>query len=285
MRTQKEMMQLILNFAEDDDRIRVVGMNGSRVNPQIIGDRFQDYDIVYLVTEMNSFIKNREWLDYFGERLIMQTPEDSELFPPSLGNWFSFLMQFTDGNRIDLMLVPIEELDQYMKNDSLTTILLDKDKRINNKPIPTEESHYLQIPTENQYLDACNEFWWVSTYVTKGLCRKEFLYAIDHIENVMQEEILRMMAWKVGCQYGFRVNLGKSYKFLEEYVSETEWKALQQMYNLSTYDDCWRVLFHMFAMYKELVVFVADSLQFQLPDYQHKVESYVRQLYDDGNRS
>ncbi len=278
------MMQLIMNFAEQDERIRVVGMNGSRVNKNIEKDSYQDYDIVYLVTEMDSFIKNREWIDYFGEILIMQTPEDSELFPPSLGNWFSFLMQFTDGNRIDLMLVPIEELDSYVKNDSLTTILLDKDERVKNKPIPTEESHFLQMPTENQFLDACNEFWWVSTYVAKGLCRNEFLYATNHIEKVMREEILRLIAWKVGCQYGFQVNLGKSYKFLEQYTTARDWQALQQTFQLSTYDNCWRVLFHMFEMYRELVTFVADRLQFKVPDYDQNVEAYVRQLHHDANR-
>ena len=49
------------------------------------------------------------------------------LFPPELGDRFTYLMLFEDGTRIDLMLIPIEEMDEYMREDHLTVILLDKD--------------------------------------------------------------------------------------------------------------------------------------------------------------
>jgi hypothetical protein len=37
----------------------------------------------------------------------MQKPEGMAMFPPTLGDWFAYLMTFEDGNRIDLKLVPI----------------------------------------------------------------------------------------------------------------------------------------------------------------------------------
>lgn len=52
MRTEQEMLDLIITFAKQDHRIRGVLMNGSRVNPNIKKDIFQDYDIVYLVTDV-----------------------------------------------------------------------------------------------------------------------------------------------------------------------------------------------------------------------------------------
>ena len=75
MRTEQEMMYLILSFARKDERIRIVGMEGSRTNTNIPNDEFQDYDITYLVTEIESFLEDEEWLNYFGERLIIQKPE------------------------------------------------------------------------------------------------------------------------------------------------------------------------------------------------------------------
>lgn len=92
MTTEDEMMNLILAFAKTDDRIRVVGMEGSRTNKNIVSDHFQDYDITYIVSDMKPFIENEEWLDVFGERIFMQKPEDMSLYPPELGNWFSYLM-------------------------------------------------------------------------------------------------------------------------------------------------------------------------------------------------
>ncbi|GAA4080873.1 hypothetical protein GCM10022410_25810 [Amphibacillus indicireducens] len=98
MRTEQEMFDLILAVAEKDERVRAVGLNGSRTNRNAPKDIFQDYDVVYLVTEMESFLEQPSWIDVFGEQLIIQTPEDMSLFPPELGNRYSYLMLFTDGN-------------------------------------------------------------------------------------------------------------------------------------------------------------------------------------------
>ena len=51
MRSEKEMIDLILDTARKDERIRAVYMNGSRTNPNAPKDLFQDYDIVYVVRE------------------------------------------------------------------------------------------------------------------------------------------------------------------------------------------------------------------------------------------
>jgi len=41
MRSEKEIFDLFLNFAEKDDRIRIVGMEGSRTNINIPKDDVQ----------------------------------------------------------------------------------------------------------------------------------------------------------------------------------------------------------------------------------------------------
>ena len=49
---------------------------------------------------MDSFTSDDKWLDIFGERLILQKPEDMELFP-AVEKGFSYLMLFTDDVKID----------------------------------------------------------------------------------------------------------------------------------------------------------------------------------------
>jgi aminoglycoside 6-adenylyltransferase len=60
MRSEREMIDLILNFARDSDAVRAVVMNGSRVNPNAKGDPFQDYDVVY-------FVRSVQWTLYNGK--------------------------------------------------------------------------------------------------------------------------------------------------------------------------------------------------------------------------
>lgn len=105
MRTEKEMFDLILGVAQKDERIRAVYMNGSRTNPNAPKDIFQDYDVVYVVTETSSFIKDETWMNVFGDLIMMQEPYKND---QSIGidmdftRSYGYLMLFTDGNRIDL---------------------------------------------------------------------------------------------------------------------------------------------------------------------------------------
>ena len=113
MRSEQEMLELILSTAENDDRIRAVIMNGSRTNPNARRDVFQDFDIAYLVTDVDSFRNDHAWINRFGELMILQMPEAMKDPPPMNDERFSYLMQFTDGNRIDLTLFPIAKLHEF----------------------------------------------------------------------------------------------------------------------------------------------------------------------------
>ena len=160
MRSEKEMFDLFLCVANHDERIRIVGMEGSRTNINVPKDDFQDYDISYIVTDMKSFIKNDDWLDIFGKRIITQKPEAMDLFPPH-NEWFSCLMIFEDGIKIDLSIIPIELISDYLASDKLIKILLDKDGLIANPPIPTDEDYWINKPSaafvEYEYLNESSE--------------------------------------------------------------------------------------------------------------------------------
>lgn len=127
MRTQSQMMELILKTARQDERIRAAYMNGSRVNPNAVKDIFQDYDIVYVVEDTGPFIEDKTWIDRFGERLFMQLPEENDFYEHDTENCYGWLMQFADGNRMDLHVQTIPFSRKEIKTDRLCEILLDKD--------------------------------------------------------------------------------------------------------------------------------------------------------------
>ncbi len=71
------MFALLLNFAEHDERIRLVTLEGSRTISHVRQDSFQDYDVSYWVSEIGDFEiaeVDDQWLAYFGSRLILQKP-------------------------------------------------------------------------------------------------------------------------------------------------------------------------------------------------------------------
>ena len=79
MRSEREMYELILRFAEEDENIRAVILNGSRANPEASLDRLRDYDIVYLVTDVAPY-KQGDISGAFGELLVMERTDESEQY-------------------------------------------------------------------------------------------------------------------------------------------------------------------------------------------------------------
>ncbi|MGW8959208.1 aminoglycoside 6-adenylyltransferase [Paenibacillus sp. NPDC055715] len=177
MRSEHEMLHTILQFAQEDEQVRAVIMNGSRANPHAPQDIFQDYDVVFLVSSVDSFVQDRRWINSFGELIIMQTTDENMKPVPISHDRFAFLMLFTDGNRIDLTLYPADNIAN-LERDSLSVLLLDKDGLVEPFPPPSLQDYMTLPPTFQTFANSCNEFWWVSTYVAKGLWRQELPYHV-----------------------------------------------------------------------------------------------------------
>ncbi|MBN2201424.1 aminoglycoside 6-adenylyltransferase, partial [bacterium] len=126
MRSEKEMFDLILKTAVEDEHIRAVVMNGSRADPNAPRDIFQDYDIVYFVVDVGPFRHNLDWIRRFGELMILQMPEEMGDPPPNGSGDIVYLMQFIDGTRIDLSICPRERIGEIC-GDTQSVLLLDKD--------------------------------------------------------------------------------------------------------------------------------------------------------------
>ena len=266
MRTEKEVFDLILGVANSDDRIRAVYMNGSRANPKAKKDIFQDYDIVYVVTETASFIKDEEWISVFGEPIIFQFPDKLDKIQGKDVNFekgYTYLMQFTDGNRIDLHIQPKEVMLKEYHTDKLTVPLLDKDNCLPQIPPPSDEDYWVKKPAYGEYFTRCNEFWWVAPYCAKGLWREEILYMTEVMNSYVRKELLTMLSLKVGIETDFKISVGKAKKNLKAYIDGDLWSRLMSTFNMSDYDSAWKALITVCEIFEEVAPKVGEALGYE----------------------
>ncbi len=266
MRTEKEMYDLILNIARNDERIRAVYLNGSRTNSNAPKDIFQDYDVVYVVNETTSFIEDKAWIEKFGVILYMQYPDEHPDYPSDKENIYGWLMQFTDGNRIDLHVEKISHAQENIVKDSLCEILLDKDNCLPKLPPSSDQDYWIKKPTLEQYLCTCNEFWWCLNNVAKGLWREEIPYVQDMLNFVVRKQLEQMLSWKVGIQTQFSVSVGKSAKYLYKWLTPQEYEKYLQTYCGADIHSIWQSVEIMCALFKETAVWVAENLGYTFND-------------------
>ena len=229
-------------------------------------DIFQDYDVVYVVTETKPFIVDKDWINQFGEILFMQFPDEHPDYPSDKDNFYGWLMQFTDGNRIDLHIESIEHARANIVNDSLCKVLLDKDNCLPDIPESSDKNYWVSKPTKAQFVCTCTEFWWCLNNVAKGLWREEIPYVQDMLNYVVRKQLEKLLSWKVGVITDYSVSVGKSAKYMYKWLSEQEWKIYLRTYCGADINDIWQSVDEMCSLFKETAVWVAEELQYPFND-------------------
>ena len=125
MRTEQEMLERILHFAQEREDIKAVYMNGSRANPKAPKDILQDFDIVYVVESTAPYIQDKSWIPFFGEIAVMQEPDDKDFWDnnSSPEKQYAYLLQFKDGNRIDLTFQSLQTARETYGKENLLSYL------------------------------------------------------------------------------------------------------------------------------------------------------------------
>lgn len=272
MRTENEMYDLILGIAQNDARIKAVYMNGSRTNENVPKDVFQDYDIVYVVEETKSFIEDKNWIRLFGEILYMQYPDENPYYPSETDkeNQYGYLMQFADGTRIDLTIQTVNYAISHIRDDKLCRILLDKENVLPKIDAPTDCQYWIKKPTKEQYFAVCNEFWWCSNNIAKGLWREEIPYVQDMANHIVREQLVIMLNWKVGILTEWSVSAGKSSKYLYKWLPEQEWKIFLSTYFDGNVDNAWKAVFRMCELFENAAKFVAEKMSWEYNEKEGK---------------
>lgn len=277
------MMDLILGFANEDERVRAVYMNGSRTNANVPKDIYQDFDIVYVVTETLSFVENPPWERIFGKIAVAQEPDRMDLMARKgefdFSRSYAWLMLFEDGNRIDLTIQIREEAKECYLADKLTVLLLDKDGFLPQLPPPTDIDYHVQRPDAGGFAACCNEFWWCLNNVAKGIVRDELPYAMEMFQHYVRDMLNRMVEWQIGIHTDFSVSAGKMGKFYKKLLPEELYRLYAATYSGSNYEDFWAAVFSACELFRLAGHEVADRLGFPYNEEEDaNMSAYLRRM-------
>ena len=256
-RNEAQILRLILQITETL-QVEAVAMSGSRTDTKAPKDEFQDYDVVYIVDDLDNLTSDLSWLDQFGNRLIEQYNV--------LGHRRLYLMLFEDGNRIDLTLCPKDHIQEWVESEADFTVLEDP-KGLFVPYSPNPQRYWTSPASEIDFEKACNEFWWVSAYVVKGICRKQLIYSTDHLYGICQQELLKILAWQIASDRG-TVDIGKNYKYLFKYLTDEKEKKFSDLLDFSSLEKMPQTLLATMKLFHQEAQNLAQKMGF---DYDKEV--------------
>lgn len=261
------MIKLILKFAEIDERIRAVYLYGSKADPSIEKDKYQDFDIVFVVTETSSFISNRDWINNFGkiafifEGLWNQIQFNINIESIDFTRRYIWSMLLEDGNRIDLVMEVKEEALVNYTDKKHTVILLDKDGYLPEKP-SSMEGHIIAKPYEEKYTACCNGFWWFLSYVAKGIARDELPFAMGSYNEFIRLTLDQMIDWYIGTLTDFSVSTEKRGKYYKKYLPKELYALYAKSYSDSNYINFWNAILSSCDLFRTTATHVGNYFGF-----------------------
>lgn len=272
MRSETEMMALILEGARQDRRVLAAYLKGSRTNPNVPKDPYRDFDVMYVVTETESFRRDTSWLDCFGTILLKQEQGDELGFGERFGlldcfgQLYSWLLIFDDGNRIDIGVETVEHMRLGATRNKLFLPLLDKVGCLPELSPPSDADFHVKIPTQARYLGCCNEFFWSLCDVVKGCMRRELPYAMSVYHAQTSPMLEQMLEWYVGCESDFSLSCGKDHRFFQRYLPEALYEALTRTYAAGSFRVLEESVRSARQLFRKTALLVARRLAFSYPD-------------------
>lgn len=279
MRSENEMLKLIISAAQADPMIDCAFMCGSRAVDSVEKDIYQDYDIEYYVKDIKPYWNNTAWLEsLFGKILILQTPNimDDPTLTPETSDEFTYLAIFEDGVRIDLTIhsTPFED------NGEPSIVLLDKTGEL-AKTYGDESIYHVRKPSQTEFSHCCNEFWWCLNNVAKGIARGELPYAMEMLHSIIRPQLNNMVSWYIGTITDFSVSSGKMGKYFKKYLPDSLYSKYLKSYPTATPSKMWTAVIETCKLFSDLARIVSSDMSLEYNESEEKgLQVYLGMVRD-----
>ncbi|MDQ1858887.1 AadS family aminoglycoside 6-adenylyltransferase [Chryseobacterium sp. WLY505] len=284
MKGREEKLEQIIHWAENNPDIRAVLLTSSLVNPYAPVDNFSDLDVELVFENRTSYESGNEWIRLFGEPISM-IEEDDSVFD---GKHAMKMVLYKDHVKVDFKLYQVAEFIEEIKEENLPEdwdvgykVLIDKDKLTENLKPPTYQSIMIQKPSEKEFQQLMNDFWWDTTYVAKCLKRGDIFYAKFMSENILRTDYLvPLIEWYIaGNQDWNNITTNKHGRLFKKYLSVDLWNKVEKTFSGSNIEENWNALFAYADLVHELGISLAEKLHFIYPvKLEEDIRNYLMEV-------
>lgn len=174
MKVREEKLRTIIEWSEKNEDVRVLLLTSSLVNPLALVDEFSDLDIEFVFEDNTNYISDKSWTLKFGNPIAM-IEEDESCFNHKHA---MKMLLYEDGVKVDFKLYSKSKFIKETQEKELPEdwdigykILIDKDGITKQMLKPTYQISIIKKPSEKEFQNLINDFWWDTTYVAKCLVR------------------------------------------------------------------------------------------------------------------
>lgn len=264
---QDEVISALKRWAESNDNVRVLVLTSSRSGKTDASiDQFSDYDVVVYVNSLDNF-QNDDWLTFFGNVLAKWPLKPESKFGE---NWITRLVIFENRTRIDFQITTETNTPPF-DYDLGYSVIIDKDGFTKDFPEPTKTKHLIKKPTEREFSEMVNAFFWDATYIPKYLYRGDLFYSTYMLDvDLRFSHLEKMIEWYIGCQNDWKVNTNVHGRLFPKYLDKNTWKNIEETFAGADKEEVWKAFFKLVEVFTTLAKIVAENCGYRYPEDQEK---------------
>ena len=246
MRSEKEVLDAVLRVAAADDAVKAV------IRTNLVPKRKYDYyNFCFVVTDIERF-DGDVFATCFGDRILLYRGDRNypELFPNKTK---AHLMVFRDGVTIVINAMDKDAfLARYYGEPNHENVwigdtylkILDKDGMLPViERLSEKQTWFAQKPSEEEFHETCNEFWWVLKTFAEYTLRKELPPAMFYLNVAVRDLLNRLIRWDLFLRAGQSVDMGILDCNMEKLLDEDRFGLYKKTYPTADYENI-REAFH-----------------------------------------
>ena len=270
MRTEKEIINLIMDTALKDENVRAV----IRTDLLPVREYLFTYNFYFVVNEVEKYDNDEVFGTCFGERILLFRSDRN--YPEMFPNTKAHLMVFRDGVTIVVNAIDIDtflskyhgelEYENVWMGDTFQKIL-DKDNVLPKiERLEEKQTLFYQSPTELEFMGACNEFWWVLKTFAEYSLREELPSAMFYLNVAVRDLLNKMLHWHIYMKAGQPVDVGILDSNLEKLLEQEDFMLYMKTYPTADYDSIWKAFDAVVELWSKAGHAVAEQCGYGYPD-------------------
>jgi len=285
---QPDTVAVLSAWASSRPDVRVVLITSNRAIPDAKVDAYSDFDVILVVSDVESLVTDKRWVSDFGDVLVAYW-DPVETDPGTDSVSVSSITQFVSGLKIDFTLWSRQRLQTVVTAPELLDeldagyrVLVDKDDLTSALRPPTYAAYVPTAPDEETYLRLIGDFFIGPPYVAKSLLRDELLPAKWVLDFDMRHNyFVPMLEWRVECDHDWSLKPGSLGKGLKSHLPGSFWAEFEATFAGADTPANWDALMGMMSLFGRVAREVAASLGFIYPqDLEDQVTRHVRRMRD-----
>jgi aminoglycoside 6-adenylyltransferase len=268
----ENLIAKFIPWAEDREDIRaavVIGSRGRGANHP--ADEFSDLDIILVVADPRPYIATGGWVEAIGVpwlAFVEATPD---------GRISERRVLFEGGLDVDFAFMPVEPVREMLKTsidpdlaDMIrrgVRILVDKDGLAAQMLAAAPAAQPPQVPSEAEFLQVANDFWYHTVWTAKHLRRGELWWAKGCCDGYLKARLLSMLEWHARATRGAEHDTWMRGRFLEEWADPRAVMELRRAFARYDTDEIWRALAATMDLFRWLSVETAGRWGYTYPTF------------------